>query len=60
MANFTIFCDEDGEMKAWFRSTNGKWKCLCCDAEMTAELVSLMLAKHSANDDEYFDDRESA
>ena len=60
MRNFMIYGEEDGEIKSCYASTNGKWKCLCCGKSLTADLVGALLAKHSANDDKYFEDRESA
>jgi len=56
MRDFTLYGDEDGEMKALYSSTNGKWS-VCCGKALTTDLVAALLVKHSANDDEYFDDK---
>jgi hypothetical protein len=60
MKDFTIFGEEDGELKAYYASTNGKWRCVCCKKALTTDMVAALLAKHSANEDEYSDDKEVA
>ena len=58
MRDFTLYGGEDGEMKPLYSSTNGKWRCVCCGKALTTDLVAALLVKHSANDEDYFDNKE--
>ena len=51
MVNFTIYGEQDGEVKAYLGSNKGKWRCLCCGEALTLDVVTLMLEELSANDD---------
>jgi len=60
MKDFTIYGEEDGEVKAFYASNNGKWICLCCKKALTVETVAALLKKHSSNDDNFNGDKEVA
>ena len=60
MKDLTIYSKDNGKTKALYASNNGKWKCLCCNKPLTVERVALLLVKHSANEQQYNDDKEAA
>ena len=58
MREFTLFGYEDGEMKACFSSTDGKWKCMCCGESLTIDSVAALLYENSENDGDCFEEKE--
>ena len=60
MKDFTIFGEQDGELKAYYASNNGRWTCLCCGKALAVEKVAALLIKHSANEDNFNGDKEVA
>ena len=55
MRDFTIYSEENGEMKPIYESTNGRWKCLCCGEMLTFKMLSSLLKEQSAIDEESTD-----
>jgi len=51
MRDFTIYSEENGQMKPIYESTNGRWKCLCCGKALKTEMLTNLLKKYGANDD---------